>query len=461
MLSIKTDPESSLSLSEQIYRAICREIEAGNLVPGQRLPSRRELADELHVSTTTVETVYDHLIEEGVCESRPRSGLYVAEEPLISGAQAPEKTEVRWDFSIGAMDAAQFPYSIWAKLMRLVLSEQSDELLTTGDPRGSSGLRSEIARVLYRLRGIEADPERIVLAAGTDMLVAILITLIGRERLFAVEDPGYARARRILIAGGARIIPVPLLQGAIDVRELYQSGAGAVYVTPGRQFPTGQEMPEERRISLMRWARETGAYILEDDYEGEFSLMPGALSPLAALPDAGRVIYMNTFARTLAPGLRISYMILPESLLDRYRELYSACSVPGFEQATLQKFMEGDYFERHIRRMRTLYKERRTFLNDEVHRLGLGRLRESSAGLFELLDVDSPRSSGKLLELAAEAGVRLSALSDYSILPGKEDASGTVLLGLAGMDKDRIREGLEALQKAWFPSRKRKNGGLK
>ena len=192
MLSIKTDPESSLSLSEQIYRAICREIEAGNLVPGQRLPSRRELADELHVSTTTVETVYDHLIEEGVCESRPRSGLYVAEEPLISGAQAPEKTEVRWDFSIGAMDAAQFPYSIWAKLMRLVLSEQSDELLTTGDPRGSSGLRSEIARVLYRLRGIEADPERIVLAAGTDMLVAILITLIGRERLFAVEDTGYA-----------------------------------------------------------------------------------------------------------------------------------------------------------------------------------------------------------------------------------------------------------------------------
>ncbi len=460
MLPIKTEPDSSLSLSEQIYRAICREIEVGNLVPGERLPSRRELADDLHVSTTTIETVYDHLIEEGVCESRPRSGLYVSSGQTFSDVHAKEKVEVHWDFSIGAMDPAQFPYSTWAKLMRTVLSEQSDELLTTGNPQGSAALRSEIARGLYRLRGIETDPERIVLAAGTDMLVAILITLIGRERLFAVEDPGYARARRILIAGGARITPIPLLQGAIDVRELYQTGAGAVYVTPGRQFPTGQEMPEDRRKRLMCWARETGAYILEDDYEGEFSLMPEALPPLASLPDAGRVIYMNTFARTLAPGLRISYMILPETLRVRYSELYSACSVPGFEQATLQKFMEGGYFERHVRRMRMLYKERRGFLSAEVERLGLGRLRESSAGLFELLDVDSSLSSGRLLELAAGAGVRLSALSDYSILPGKEKASGTVLLGLAGMDKDRIREGLEVLQKVWRLRKSgEKNGG--
>ena len=459
MLQIKTDPDSALSLSEQIYRSICQEIEAGNLAPGERLPSRRELADDLHVSTTTVETVYDHLIEEGVCESRPRSGLYVAAEPILPATQAKDTPEVLWDFSIGAMDAAQFPYSVWAKLMRLVLSEQSDELLMTGDPQGNARLRGEIARVLYRLRGIETNPDQIVLAAGTDMLVAILITLIGRERLFAVEDPGYARARRILIAGGARIVPVPLRQGAIDVRELYQTGAGAVYVTPGRQFPTGQEMPEDRRTSLMRWARETGAYILEDDYEGEFSLTPDALPPLASRPDAGRVIYLNTFARTLAPGLRISYMILPESLRERYRELYSACSVPGFEQATLQKFMEGGYYERHIRRMRTLYKERRGYLADEVERLGLGRPQTSSAGLFELLEVESPLSSGRLMELAARAGVRLSALSDYSILPGKEESSGTFLLGLAGMDKDRIREGLEALQKAWFPRTGEKNGG--
>ena len=153
-------------------------------------------------------------------------------------------------------------------------------------------------------------------------------------------------------------------------------------------------------------------------------------------------------------------MILPETLRVRYSELYSACSVPGFEQATLQKFMEGGYFERHVRRMRMLYKERRGFLSAEVERLGLGRLRESSAGLFELLDVDSPLSSGRLLELAAGAGVRLSALSDYSILPGKEKASGTVLLGLAGMDKDRIREGLEVLQKVWRLRKSgEKNGG--
>ena len=450
MLSIKLDAGSERPLIEQVYLLICKEIEQGHIRPGERLPSRRELAEQLKVSTTTVETVYEHLLEEGICESRPRSGLYVLDaHPAPAAAVRLPEVPVRWDFGTGAMDPAQFPYSTWAKLMRIVLTEQSDELLRTGDPQGSRPLRREIAKMIQRLRGFDVDPERIVLAAGTDILVAILITLIGRERLFAVEDPGYSRARRILIAGGARIAPISLTDGAINVRELYQTGAGAAYVTPGRQFPTGQEMAMDGRERLMRWANETGAYVLEDDYEGEFTFSDSPLPPLAALDTHERVVYINTFARTLAPGLRISYMILPGALRDRYCELYSACSVPGSEQSALEKFISGGYFERHIKRMRQIYRERRNCLTEHVARLHLGELHRNNAGLFELLSVNSGMSSEQLVEKARQAGVRLTALSDYSILPDRAEESGTVLLGLAGMDTEQIRDGLETLKSAW------------
>ncbi|MBQ7486392.1 MAG: PLP-dependent aminotransferase family protein [Clostridia bacterium] len=450
MLSIQLDEHSSLSLSEQIYRLILREIEAQHILPGERMPSRRELAEQLKVSTTTVETVYEHLVDEGICESHPRSGLYVLGDRPVPTVKHVSAKPVRWDFGIGAMDPAQFPYSTWAKLMRIVLSEQSDELLRTGNPQGSAGLRIEIAKMVQRVRGIEVEPERIVLAAGTDILVAILITLLGRERLFAVEDPGYSRARRILIAGGARIAPIPLMDGAINVRELYQAGAGAAYVTPGRQFPTGQEMSMDCRKRLMRWAKETGAYILEDDYESEFSFSEKPLPPLTALDEDGRVVYINTFARTLAPGLRISYMILPETLRGRYLDLYSACSVPGFEQATLEKFMAGGYYERHIKRMRQIYRERLACLEAEINRLQLGELHKNRSGLFELLSVHSTKSAEQLTAIAADAGVKMTALSEYSVLPEQTAENRTVLLGLAGMDEAKIREGLEMLKKVWL-----------
>ncbi|MBR1707250.1 MAG: PLP-dependent aminotransferase family protein [Clostridia bacterium] len=445
MFSGKIDEHAPISLGEQVYRLLVSEIEAGHIRAGEKLPSRRELAEELKVSSTTIEGALDQLVAEGICESRPRSGLYV-----LSPEQIPHRKKdalsIRWDFGIGAMDTAQFPYSSWAKLMRIVLSEQSAEFLRSGDPQGSPDLRKEIAGMILRMRGMEVAPDQIVVAAGTDSLVTMLITLIGRERLFAVEDPGYSRARRILIAGGARIAPVQLRDGAIDVRELYLSGAGAAYVTPGRQFPTGKEMPETCRERLLMWARETGAYILEDDYENEFFMGDRAL-PLMAMDSHEHVIYMNTFARTLAPGLRISYMILPRALCARYRELYGACSVPGFDQATLMKFLEGGYYDRHVKRMRTIYRQRIHSFETAVAELDLGEL-IGNRGLFELLKVKSSLEPSRLVPTAREAGVYLTSLSDYCITPSAEN-DRIVLLGLAGMDEPAIREGLSALASVW------------
>ena len=225
MFTCTLEAASKTPLCEQLYTALKREMERGGIRPGERMPSKRELAAHLSVSTATVEAAYARLISEGLCESRPRSGIYALEQAQRVGLTDGEKPPVRWNFGTGAADAAHFPYATWARLMREVLSEQSATLLLSGDPQGEPALRREIAGYLHRMRGIDAPPEAIVLGAGTEVLVSALVALIGRERLFAVEDPGYSRVRRILVVSGARIAPTPLSGGAIDVRELYRSGA--------------------------------------------------------------------------------------------------------------------------------------------------------------------------------------------------------------------------------------------
>ena len=304
--------------------------------------------------------------------------------------------------------------------------------------------------MMLRLRGIEVSPENIVLGAGTEVLVTALVSLLGREKLFAVEDPGYSRVRRILVASGARIAPTPLLDGAIDVRALYMSGAGAAYVTPSHQFPLGGEMNARERASLLRWAKETGGYILEDDYDSEFRFQGVSAPALTAMDESGQVIYMNTFARTLAPGLRLSFMALPKALVGRYRALHAACSVPGFEQETLRKFIGGGYLERHVARMRVVYRARLQALEKTVHALGLGEVAPCEAGLYCLLRVGGKTPAQELIPLAARAGVRLTRLNDYGVMQQGERNERTVLLGFAGMDEAAIEEGLGALYRAWM-----------
>jgi len=312
LFTCKLDPGSRTPLCDQLYAALKGDLNRGLIAPGTKLPSKRQLADHLHISTATVEAAYARLTSEGLCDSRPRSGIYAAEAvPQPKHPVHGDMPPVRYDFSTGAADAEHFPYATWAKLMREVLSDQDKALLLSGDPQGSPELRRQIAAMLRSLRGIEAEPENIVLGAGTEVLATTLVSLIGRDRLFAVEDPGYSRVRRILVASGARIVPTPLSGGAIDVRALYVSGARAAYVTPSHQFPTGEEMSLTQREALLRWARETGGYILEDDYDSEFCFSGSPAASLTAMDEGEHVIYMNTFSRTLASGLRSDQRAVP------------------------------------------------------------------------------------------------------------------------------------------------------
>ena len=451
MFTCTLDPKSRITLTEQLYGALREEIAQGRLKAGEKMPSKRQLAEHLHVSTATVEAAYGRLASEGYCESRPRSGMYVARDlPQAGHAEHAQTIPVKWDFSTGAADAEHFPYATWARLMREVLSEQNKTLLLSGDPQGSLELRREIAGMLLRLRGIEVMPENIVLGAGTEVLVTALVSLLGRDKLFAVEDPGYSRVRRILAAGGVRLLPTPLMDGAIDVRALYTGGAGAAYVTPSHQFPLGGEMTMPQRTALLRWAKETSGYILEDDYDSEFRFAGVSAPALRAMDDSGQVIYMNTFARTLAPGLRLSFMVLPDALTGRYRAMHAACSVPGFEQETLRKFIAGGYLERHVSRMRVVYRGRLEALESKAAALGLGEVAPCGAGLYALLHVGGRTPAQELMPLAAQAGVKLTRLADYGVMQTDKSLERVVLLGFAGMDEEAIESGLEALHRAWM-----------
>ena len=445
MFACALNPDSRETLTEQLYRALRAALSDGTFAEGARLPSRRALARRLSVSQATVEAAYARLAEEGLCESRPRSGLYALSAPAAA-AEPGGLPPVRWDFGTGAADAERFPFSTWAHLMREVLSERSPALLSAGDPRGTPGLRRAVCRMLRETRGVPADPETLVVGAGTDVLVSELVGLIGRERLFAVEDPGYPRVRRILSSGGARIAPIPLTEGAPDLRALYASGAGAVFVTPSHQFPTGREMKAGQRASLLAWSRETGGIIVEDDYDSEFRFS-GEEAPAMRAQDA-RVVYLNTFSRTLAPGLRVSYMALPETFVPRYLEMRRACSVPAFLQETLQKFIEGGHLSRHVARMRTAYGARLRALESDVRSLRLGRLLPCRTGLYALLEAGGPLPADALVPAARRAGVLLSRVTDYAVAASGE-GEREVLLGFSGMDEAAIGEGLRALAAAW------------
>jgi len=451
LFTCKLDSRSRTPLCDQLYAALKGDLERGLIASGTKLPSKRQLADHLHISTATVEAAYARLTSEGLCDSRPRSGIYAAEAaPQSKHPVHGEMPPVQYDFSTGAADAEHFPYATWAKLMREVLSDQDKALLLSGDPQGSPELRRQIAAMLRSLRGIEAEPENIVLGAGTEVLATTLVALIGRDRLFAVEDPGYSRVRRILVASGARIAPTPLDDGAIDVRQLYVSGAGAAYVTPSHQFPTGEEMTLAQREALLRWAQETGGYILEDDYDSEFCFAGSPAASLTAMDTSGHVIYMNTFSRTLCSGLRISFMVLPAPLAAQYRAMHAACSVPGFEQETLSRFMAGGYLERHIARMRVVYRGRMQALTQKALELGLGQAEPCRAGLHVLLRVGGRTPAHELIPRAQMAGVKLTRLCDYGVMRMQPEHERVVVLGFAGMDEKQIEQGLEALCRAWF-----------
>ena len=463
MITPVLDPALDTPLYEQLYRQIRRDIEAGVLSAGEKLPSKRALSAHLKVSVVTVEGAYGQLLAEGYLRSEAKRGFFVADvEPAAPAPAAPRRPEVgeehpaaapRYDFATNAVDAAHFPFATWAKLMRQVLTRENSGLLSAIHPQGVPALRAAIVDHLRSFRGIDARPDQVVVGAGSEYLTGILFQLLGREGGYAVEDPGYRKFGAILSRQGALICPIPLDGHGLRVDALTWSGARVVHVTPSHHFPLGTVMPVGRRRELLSWAMAgEGRYIIEDDYDSEFRFSGRPIPALQSLDTGERVVYLNTFAKSLAPSLRIGYMVLPPHLAERYRReflLYSS-TVPSFEQYTLARFLEGGHFERHIARMRVEYRDRKGALTSCVKELGLpAKLSGADAGLHMLLTLENGMGEAELVGRAAAEGVAVYPLSACWLTPPPEDLSPTLIMGYARLEAGDIQAAFRRLKAAW------------
>ena len=458
MITCNLEERDGLPLYEFLYRRIREDILAGRIRPGERLPSKRALARHLQVAVVTVEHAYAQLVAEGYLLAREKRGYFAAaietrEEtrlPVVAkqdNPAAPPPAPRRADSAF-----APPPFSVWARLTRAVLTEAGPALLQPIPHNGILELRQALAGLLYRLRGITASPEQIVVGAGTEYLYTLIVQLLGREPVYALEDPGYRTAGQVYALNGARCVPVPIDLQGLDPGALSGTEARILHLSPNHQFPTGAVMPISRRQALLAWAeREEGRFLIEDDYDSEFRFTGRPIPPLQSIDREGRVLYLNTFSRTFSPALRISYLVLPPSLLERYHAKlgFYSCTVPALEQLTLARFLNEGHFEKHLNRARLRYRAQRNrilALLQESPLSSVSRVFGENAGLHFLLTLETKRPDSELAAAAREQGLRLAFLSDYCAAPLPR-WDHTLILPYPALDPERFPAGLETLAK--------------
>lgn len=462
--------QNGAPLYEQLYAALKSDIERGRFRMGEKLPSKRQIAQACGVSVITAEAAYAQLAAEGHIVSRQRSGYFVQAAPAQKLKEFPremadrneekQQGEVRFDFKTNTVDSGCFPFALWAKLMRSALSTGDSAILEHTDSRGVYVLREAIAEYLYEFRGISALPSQILVCAGSEVQMNLLVQLLGRDAVYNMESPGYPKLQKLLRINGALLQTVPVDQEGMEVLKLSEAEKAVVHVTPAHHFPLGIVMPIGRRQALLEWAdRFPDRYIIEDDYDSEFRFASRPIPALKGMDAHDKVIYMNTFTKSIAPSMRISYMVLPEALLQRYRKELSfyACTVPNLEQYALAEFIRSGGLQRHINRMRSRYKARRDAL---LHALRSSSLHECigisgvEAGMHLLLFVKNGMNEKQLAENALKQGVRVYGLSDYYGNESERCPAAAVILGYCGIHTSQILEAVQALERAWMAESK-------
>lgn len=442
-------------LYEQLYRHLVEELRRGRPAPGGKMPSRRQLCALLGVSLSTVDAAYSMLTAEGYLLSRPRSGYVVADllpltpRPAADVAKpAPPPSRWRYDCSTSAVDTSLFPFSSWARLTKEAVYQNPD-LLQRGHPQGDLPFRAALADLLGQVRGVHCSPEQVVVGAGVDYLLSALFQMLPEHAAVALEDPGYPAGYAVARRCGKTALPIPVDGQGMDPEALAASGAALAYVTPSHQFPLGATMPAARRTRLLHWAYAApGRYLIEDDYDSEFRYSSRPIPAMQGLDREGRVVYLGTFSRSVAPSIRVAYMILPPALLERYRQVFAhtACTVSRFEQEALRRFLVQGLYSRHLRRMGSLYRRKCALFTQALGAIPGASLSGQGAGLHFLLTL--PRlSEGELVERAAGAGVGLTPLSRYchAVPP----PPSTVVLGFAGLGQGELEGAAAALRAAW------------
>lgn len=493
------------TLTGYLYRKIRGDILNGRLKPLEKMPSKRNFAKNLGVSVITVENVYAQLSAEGYLDTKPRVGCYVAKideklllpdlgqtkaaaEDSFRIKESARKPDIVMNLAESYLDPKMFPFNIWAKLVREVLTKKREVLLERAPGTGVPELREAIAQFLLQYQNLRVNPEQIIIGAGTEYLYGLIIHLLGPDLVYAVETPGYPKTERIYESNGVTVKRIPMDGSGIDTVLLDRSKAQVVHISPSHQFPSGITMPIVRRMELLGWARgsckeETrnaepdykalkavsgsggpgntdtagpdmaagGRFIIEDDYDSEFRLAGRPVPPLMGIDREGRVIYLNTFTKSVAPTIRISYMVLPEHLMERYRMRlgFYSCTVPSIEQYVLAEFIRRGYFEKHINRMRNYYRQKRDRLIDAIEQSALGgrcHISGADAGLHFLMTVECPLSEKELSARLMKQGIKAEGLGSYGA--GQAAGAPCLVVNYSGIPDDRISFVCQALLSA-------------
>ncbi len=465
MLTYSFENRGNDTLYGFLYKQIKKDILSGELPADEKLPSKRALAKNLNISTITVENAYNQLMAEGYLSSKPKSGFYVNDissqepfekkRPMRTQAILNDTPDFFADFANNSTLADTFPFSTWTKLTRKTMSDYAGELMVRCPSGGIRLLRESIADYLYQFRGMLVEPEQIIVGAGTEYLYGIIIQLLGRDKIYAVEDPGYQKINRIYHANSVSCLPVPIDRNGVDVVALSQMPANVLHISPSHHFPTGIVTPISRRYELLSWAgANKERYIIEDDYDSEFRLTGKPIPALQSIDSFEKVIYINTFSKSLSSTIRISYMVLPKHLSKRYEEElgFYACTVSNFDQYTLYQFIEQGFLEKHINRMRNYYRiQRDTILScirQEKHYNKI-KIKEENAGLHFLLEIDTHVSDDILIKRANAKGIHISCLSQY-FYDKKSAQEHVIIINYSGVPNEKIPEAIHKLFEGLF-----------
>lgn len=452
---------SKKALYVQLYEYIKKEIKDGAIPSFTKLPAKRKLATYLQVSKNTVEAAYEQLLAEGYIESISRKGYFVCKiEQLIHVEGSEERIEevpfqerdYEFDFTQTGVDANTFPFNMYRKLINDVWQPHNKELLFLGHPQGEWSLREEIANYLYESRGVRCSASQIVLGAGTQILVKLLFQLL-QGSCYAVENPGYHRKMVVFEQGEKSVQMLSLDKDGICIADLENSDANVVFVTPSHQFPYGMIMPITRRMQLLQWAKkEEGRYIIEDDYDSEFRYSGKPIPALQGLDTDGKVIYMGTLSKALLPTLRMSYIVLPKKLIGKYQQqyLFYTQSVSRMDQEVIRRFLNEGYFEKHIHKMRVVYRKKRDRLVFEIEKCFSNRVEVigEDSGLHILLQVHNGMREEELIKEAAKHRIKVYPVSTY--YKDGTAPENVVLLGFATLSEEELAKAIQLLNKAWF-----------
>ena len=462
MLTYELD-NVDIPLYQHLYECIKNDILSGKITKNQKMPSKRTLASNLGVSTITIENAYDQLISEGYMYALPKKGYYAAElqrpqslAPKMNKELVIDKKrktdEPVFEFSSSRTESEDFPFSIWSRLVRTTLASKEKELLKVSPCEGVYELRSAIANHLTSFRGMYVDPDQIIVGAGTEYLYALLIKLLGNEKIYAIENPGYKKLSYIYRSNMAECRYVDMDDHGIDIGLLEKSGAEVAHISPTHHFPTGITMPVSRRYELLAWANEKeGRYIIEDDYDSEFRLKGRPVPTLQSIDACEKVIYMNTFSKSLTSTIRISYMVLPEKLANLYFEKLSFYSntVSTFDQYVLAAFISEGYFEKHINRMRLRYEKKKMRILEMISSIFSEeecKVIDNDSGLHFLLELKTKHSDAQIKEKLQKKRISIGCVSDYYMEEVCD--SHLFIVNYSGIKTDGMTDALKELKNA-------------